>query len=957
MGRLLSMTACLALIGSLCLSAVPATAELPRQNMALGATITADSSYNAPDSNVWHAQNLVDGFKMVDWPLPEADNTLGWCSAHYEPETYTTREVDITVQLKLQAMVSADEIILYPRGNEGYFFPEDYQLEVSEDGDDWVTIETVTGDTREGKYARSFPFSARDIQYVKLHITKLSDDLDWIYYCAAISEIEVWGRNAPRMILNKDELWMTPGAKDQLVPRMQPGEAGADYTYTYKETGAAPLLQVEPDGSIEALRCGETQVAVTERLTGQTKTCRIKVTETTRQDNILITVPVWDNEQAITREQFLWLREADIDGIMAVGHDNSQQATLDMLRIAKEIWDDSRERNLGVFIHSYNQGITPASSDEQILAYGAQYRHTPALMGYHIEDEPWYAQPYARVERLLKQADPLSITDINFRPGLVYGSFQEYQNMLADYAKLLGNAKSYLSFDNYPFTPAADSVDEYNLFGNFEAVRRAGRENAIPTAFYVQAIGSELYAYRRPDEGVLRYHMAAAMAYGFKWIKYFSWFVPGTTGSAEMDDFTDGIMDRDGNKTALYDVAAGLHKQIHNVGDVLVKLDAREVYHTGSKSTNRVYQQLPDTFFVQPEGGNQAIITLFVHPETGRQYLMLVNKDFTATQTMRFRLTGVSSLTELDKDSPDGQLTPSYADGVLERTFLPGEFALYALPQGCDYSSEPSSSDARNLLRNAYVTASDSVSTDGWYIDNVNDGVVVPTSLSKGWKTASAAASQWLLFDLGKPTSFDRLCLYPGGDNTGQASGAYLPRHLSLSVSNDGEQWTQVLDKTNIPQTDSSIAYSFTETSGRYIRLTMDDLTAENGNNICVLGEVQLFHDSAPTPTESTSKPTTESTSMPTTETAGKPTTVHSTSAIATSAPTSAPSGSITEPDASLQAGATTDAGTRSTNDTNDQESLPTGAASPVLPLLLIAGAVLAISATTLLRRKTDPAS
>lgn len=237
-------------------------------------------------------------------------------------------------------------------------------------------------------------------------------------------------------------------------------------------------------------------------------------------------------------------------------------------------------------------------------------------------------------------------------------------------------------------------------------------------------------------------------------------------------------MDKEGNKTELYDVAARLHKQIHNVGDVLVQLDAREVYHTGSKSTATVYEKLPSGFFVQPQGDCQAIVTLFTHPETGRQYLMLVNKDFDHSQTMSFRLTGVDALTELDKDSADGTLTPSYTNGVLTRAFLPGEFALYQLPEGKSYSTAQEPSDDPNLLLDAYATASDSYGVDGWYIDNVNDGVTVPTTLSRGWKSVANAASQWLLFDLGETKSFNRLDLYPGdnGSGAGKVTGRPFPR-------------------------------------------------------------------------------------------------------------------------------------------------------------------------------------
>lgn len=182
------------------------------------------------------------------------------------------------------------------------------------------------------------------------------------------------------------------------------------------------------------------------------------------------------------------LREADVDIAMAVGHDMKQELTLKMLETAKELWDDKLDHNLSVMIHSYTQGITPASTDSEILEYVLKYRNLPAFAGYHIEDEPFDPNPYARIERILKMNDPDSIADINFLPGPVYSSFDDYFNRLSDYCKLVGEYSSYLSFDNYPFGLTKGSVDETNLFGNYDCLRKAGIENNVPTTVYIQGL-------------------------------------------------------------------------------------------------------------------------------------------------------------------------------------------------------------------------------------------------------------------------------------------------------------------------------------------------------------------------------------------------------------------------------------------------------------------------------------
>lgn len=805
--------------------------EVVRSNIALHASVQCSSEW-LDIEGFWKPEFLTDGDKMGTWPL-ESGRTLGWRSGSCD-----SRDTEITVQLDLHEILIAEEIIIYPRGNGGICFPDDYAVQISEDGINWQTVASVTGDTAVEEKGRAFSFPAAATRYVKLIITKLSEEKDGMDRVCELSEIEVWGRNGARMELNKDEIWMLKGSSDRLIPVIKGGDENAEYDYSFVLDGDN-ILDLQQDGTVKALASGQTNVVITERQTGITKTCRVKVLEKT-PDNILITVPVWGNDTVLTEEQFQWLRDADINAVMAVGHEMTQARTDKMLTIAKNIWDDNREWNLGVFIHSYVQGITPASSDDEIKAYAEKYRNMPALLGYHIEDEPFIVNPYARIERILRQYDPSSIADINFLPGMVYSSYDEYYGRLSDYAKLVGKYKSFLSFDNYPFGVSPGSVDENGLFGNFEALRRAGLENDVPTAFYVQGIGSDYFGYRRPDEGVLRYHIASAMAYGFKWIKYFSWYVPGSTGTDEHTYFMDAIMDREGNKTELYDAAAALNKEVHNVGETLVKLDAAEVYHCGSKSTNAVYKKLPETFFAQPVGDCHAIVSLFVNQETGSQYLMIVNKDFTASQTMRFRMHNVASLTELDKGTANGTLAPDFAEGILSRTFLPGEFALYELPSG-DYRLKKEA-ESENQLIGALSTASDSYSDGGWFIKNVHDGSFYSEEGCMGWKTeADDYADNWIMFDLRGKRQMNRLDVYPAG--SGVSFGNLFPRAIQMFVSDDGENWTLIMEKLKITQPTTEVpVFRFDTVSARYVKLVFPSV----GN--LALAELALYFDEGDIP-------------------------------------------------------------------------------------------------------------
>lgn len=556
-------------------------------------------------------------------------------------------------------------------------------------------------------------------------------------------------------------------------------------------------------------------------------------------DNILISVPVW-RDMWVNEKHFNLLIDAQVDMVVAVT--GLQNETFDtsrhMLEIAKAT---KREDGSMVKIIVHSNKLTTAEfckySEEDIQKFIAEFKGNEAVAGYHIIDEPYDVQPYTRVEKIIKNYDPSKITDINFLPGGVYGNYKNFYGVIDDYLKVMGDDASFLSFDNYPFPSGKGAVDESQLFGNFEAIRKAGLVNDIPTAFYLQAVGGFNNSYRKPDEGTLRYHTSSALSYGFKWIKYWSWFVPDYGNPEETyADYTDAIIGKDGEPTEMYEVVKKMHNEIKNIGTVLAKSDASLVYHSGKKSDNSIYEQLPSDFFIQPDGDAYAIISLFTHRLTGDQYLMIVNKNMVKEQEMNFNLSNINGLRELDKSQSGAVLKNAIAEnGKLNVKLAAGDFVFYKIEGNITINkNEPKDGD--NLLMFADVQASAAQSSEGWYINAALDGETSSVASSNGWKMTSED-TQWLTFDFGKTYTFNRFNIYPAG--TAENCGSNFPTQFKIYTSVDGNIWTLLDEKSGIERPTTIVpSFSLKETSSRYVKIEISGNFA--GFEVA---ELKLFND------------------------------------------------------------------------------------------------------------------
>ena len=466
-------------------------------------------------------------------------------------------------------------------------------------------------------------------------------------------------------------------------------------------------------------------------------------------------------------------------------------------------------------------------TDEELRKLAETYKDLPGFGGFSLADEPRNPSPYARVENTLREVCPDTFIEVNFMPEAGYDSWDTYIRQLCDYGGLLKYGGT-LSLDTYDFKENG-SVDEASMFGNYEHLRTAGLCTGTNTAVYVGSVGMTGIC-RRPSQNDLRYNMMAALAYGVKEIKFFTWAV-----SSYRDDLqTTAILDWDNEPTDLYYAVKDVNKKIHTIGKFLAACDAAYVYH-GKNHSSGAYKKVPGDLFVQ-SAEKDVIISLMEERGGVGEYVFVVNKDIEKEQPVTLTFAGMDKVFVVSDVT--GELTETALDGgKITLTLAAGDGALIKLPEG-DFI-KPAQKKNANLALNAPVFGSSSVGEGDYYLYNLTDGI-------KG--TAAAARllgeygkTQYLTVDLGDVRSVNRVDIYPAGE--GAACGFNNPRNFSIMVSADGANWTEVVKNTEELARDYVPVFRFDSVEARFVSLRID-MPEGSGLASCVdIAELMVYND------------------------------------------------------------------------------------------------------------------
>jgi len=549
------------------------------------------------------------------------------------------------------------------------------------------------------------------------------------------------------------------------------------------------------------------------------------------RDNITLNAYLVPLMTESLRDEMLQLcKDADIDILSHVYPSTPWVAETHTFKWYKAAMEDCDRYGLKLLTRDVDVMGALNKSDEQLREIAEKYKDLPGFGGFFIVDEPYNPSPYAHAENIFREVCPDAYVNVNFLPGAAYPSRDVYLRQLCDYGGLLTRGGT-LSMDCYCF-PEGGGVNEHGLFTNYEDIRRAGLITGCDTAVYVQSVGMK-GNYRTPSGADLRYNMMAALSYGVKEIKFFTWGTPTT----EEGPYTVAILDRDNKPTELYHEVVKINKKIHAIGTHLAACDAMQVYHSRNKTAG-VYETVPKDCFVQA-GKADVILSLMEERRGDGEYVFVVNKDIAKEQTVTLTFAGLTSVSLVSDEN--GELTEtSLQDGTLTLTLAAGDCALIKLPAGDFIKTETEQS--QNLALHAPVKGTSSMGSENYYLYNLTDGIVDSANAAR--LTARRGEDQLLTVDLGEVQTVNRMDLYPAG--VGPLCGAFSPPDFSLLVSADGESWAEVVKNTEVLPRDFVSVFRFADTEARYVRICVRGLKGVAG--YADIGELMVYKDDGSIP-------------------------------------------------------------------------------------------------------------
>lgn len=275
----------------------------------------------------------------------------------------------------------------------------------------------------------------------------------------------------------------------------------------------------------------------------------------------------------------------------------------------------------------FDGGISREEGERKIAAY----KKHGSFLGISLCDEPGM-KDYDRLAALIREYAP-AMGGCEFYTNLMpmYASSGQLQNgwftndgqaEFTDYVRYISEfaAKvpvNMLSYDFYPFRKDYGWTDG-NFFRQLALGRKYAAEMGVPLWVFIQATSWMKGEIRTMTETEIRWQVNASLACGARGIQYFTYITPIDDGGERFDD---AMVDRNLQKTALYDAVACTNRAIRPAGDALMNYRHVGVLAEGDLPAEVPGEEIAREFGVRAEGDSY-LAGCFVRGKSRALYLM-----------------------------------------------------------------------------------------------------------------------------------------------------------------------------------------------------------------------------------------------------------------------------------------------------------------------------------------------
>lgn len=271
------------------------------------------------------------------------------------------------------------------------------------------------------------------------------------------------------------------------------------------------------------------------------------------------------------------------------------EANMTFVSVPMSQYDNAASANLQVLLGGWEH--LDAKPDLLLSRIATSNASAGRVIGYQMTDEP---EPNSfdtlarAVQTIYERDHTTAIPIIDMLPNWAW---QRSYHRLTGYGLTYGDfIEAFVNTVHPPvlmschYPTLIDGSDRPEYYANFETLRETALRHDIGLMAFVLSTGIT-GQYRRPGDSDLRWQVYSALAYGAQGIWYWNWRLQ----PEEKRGFTEGlVLHKTGEPNAEYYLVKKINAEVLAIGEVLMKLRSRSVFHTAD-SVPPAGRRFPDT--------------------------------------------------------------------------------------------------------------------------------------------------------------------------------------------------------------------------------------------------------------------------------------------------------------------------------------------------------------------------